>query len=93
MFSVKDHRILKHFNKTLSMSFLVIAVSTLNYGFDNNGYTTTQAMTPFIRQFGKFDETSGSYELPTAWLSMFNSLNFIGYAFGTVDTCVESYPS
>lgn len=64
------------------MSFLVVAVSTLNYGFDNNGYTTTQAMDPFIRQFGKVDPMTGKHELPTSWLSMFNSLNFIGYAFG-----------
>ncbi|KAF3807973.1 hypothetical protein GCG54_00015563, partial [Colletotrichum gloeosporioides] len=75
---------LKHFNRTLLLAFLIIATSTLNYGFNNNGYTTTQAMEPFIRQFGRLSQETGEYELDPAWLSMFNSLNYIGFAFGVI---------
>ncbi|CRK33463.1 hypothetical protein BN1708_001141 [Verticillium longisporum] len=84
MFTLSNHYIFQHFYKTLALSSLVIAISTLNYGFDNNSYMTSQAVEPFIRHFGSFDTRTGTYELPTAWLSMFKSLNYIGFAFGLV---------
>ncbi|PWY93218.1 sugar transporter [Aspergillus sclerotioniger CBS 115572] len=74
----------RHFNRHLTLSFLVIAISTLNYGFDQNGYTVIQAMDPFINQFGEYDQATGNYILSPSWLSLFNSLNYIGYAFGVV---------
>ncbi|KAJ6023663.1 sugar transporter [Penicillium herquei] len=74
----------RHFNRRLALSFLVIAISTLNYGFDQNGYTVIQAMDPFINQFGDYDKSSGTYVLSPSWLSLFNALNYIGYAFGVI---------
>ncbi|CAH0022149.1 unnamed protein product [Clonostachys rhizophaga] len=79
-----ENRILKHFNRQLSLSFLVIAISTLNYGFDNAGYSTTQAMEPFQKQFGNYDEATGKYRIPPQWLSLFNSLNYIGFGAGVI---------
>lgn len=77
-------RITKHFNATLTRSFLLIFLSTLNYGFDNQGFNTTEAMVPFKRQFGVLDPKTHKYVLPTYWLSLFNSLNYFGFAVGVM---------
>lgn len=74
--------ITKHFNKTLTKSFLLIFLSTLNYGLDNQGFSATQAMSAFQRQFGVYNEKTQTYALMTYWLSLFNSLNYIGFAAG-----------
>ncbi|KUL82581.1 hypothetical protein ZTR_09361 [Talaromyces verruculosus] len=76
--------ITKHFNKALARSFMVIFLSTLNYGFDNQGFSTSQAMAAFKHQFGEYDSKKGAYALPTYWLSLFNSLNYIGFAVGVM---------
>lgn len=41
-------------------------------------------MEPFQRQFGEWNEAAGMYRIPAAWLSLFNSLNYIGYAAGVI---------
>lgn len=76
------HGSLRHFNKQLLLACLLIAVSTFNYGFDNQGFATTQAMTAFTRQFGVYNAKTKTYALQTYWLSLFNSLNYIGFAAG-----------
>ncbi|CAK7204953.1 hypothetical protein SEUCBS139899_007715 [Sporothrix eucalyptigena] len=76
--------ITKHLNSTLAKSFVIIFLSTLNYGFDNQGFGTCQAMTPFARQFGEYNEKTGKYALLTYWLSLFDSLNYVGFAVGVV---------
>ncbi|KAH7303485.1 general substrate transporter [Stachybotrys elegans] len=81
---VSNNRIFKHFNSQLGLAFAVIAISTFNYGFDNAGYATTQAMEPFQRQFGEYDEEAGKYSIPPEWLSLFNSLNYIGFGAGVI---------
>lgn len=77
-------RIAKHFNGALTRSFLLIFLSTLNYGFDNQGFNTTQAMAPFKKQFGVFDHATHKYVLEPYWLSLFNSLNYVGFAVGVM---------
>ncbi|KAF6841064.1 sugar transporter [Colletotrichum musicola] len=81
---MSSNRILKHFNRTLGIAFTVVAISTFNYGFDNAGYSTTQAMDAFQQQFGDQDPVSGKWKIPPGWLSLFNSLNYIGFAAGVV---------
>lgn len=76
------NRITKHFNGVLARSFLLIFLSTLNYGFDNQGFNTTEAMIPFKREFGYLNPKTGKYALETYWLSLFNSLNYVGFAAG-----------
>lgn len=70
------------FNRQLSLAALLISVSTFNYGFDNQAFATTQAMDAFTRQFGDLDEKTGRYALEPSWLSLFNSINYVGFAFG-----------
>ncbi|KAI0026069.1 sugar transporter [Xylariomycetidae sp. FL0641] len=75
-------RLRSHFNKKLVLSLSVVAVSAFNFGFDNQGFSTAQAMDPFIRQFGVYNAEKDKYELQDYWLSLYSSLIFIGYAFG-----------
>lgn len=39
-------------------------------------------MDAFTKQFGTYDKASGTYELNSVWLSLFNSLNYIGFVVG-----------
>ncbi|KAF5976405.1 RGT2-like protein [Fusarium bulbicola] len=74
----------RFFNPRLALSCVLIAVSTFNYGFDNQAFATTQAMDAFDKQFGVWDEKTGKYVLEPSWLSLFNSLNYIGFAAGVL---------
>ncbi|KAM0277362.1 hypothetical protein ACHAQH_005879 [Verticillium albo-atrum] len=47
-------------------------------------------MDMFTKQFGDFDELKGKYVLPASWLSLFNSLNYIGFAAGVIIGSVVS---
>jgi hypothetical protein len=74
--------ITKHFNRTLALSCTLVAISQLNYGFDNQAFATTQSMTAFTKQFGDYNSKTGKYAIPAYYLSLLNSLNYIGFAFG-----------
>ncbi|KAG4273203.1 hypothetical protein FPRO04_09809 [Fusarium proliferatum] len=74
----------RFFNRRLALSCVLIAVSTFNYGFDNQAFATTQAMDAFDKQFGVWNEKTGTYVLEPSWLSLFNSLNYIGFAAGVL---------
>ncbi|GJC83317.1 MFS transporter fmqE [Colletotrichum liriopes] len=41
-------------------------------------------MDAFQRQFGEQNPTTGKWKLPTGWLALFNSLNYIGFAAGVI---------
>ncbi|KAF7550904.1 hypothetical protein G7Z17_g5393 [Cylindrodendrum hubeiense] len=73
------------FNRRLALACALIAVSTFNYGFDNQAFASTQAMDAFDKQFGVWDEATGAYILEPSWLSLFNSLNYIGFAVVPAD--------
>jgi SP family sugar:H+ symporter-like MFS transporter len=74
--------LLKHFNKQLILACSLVALSTFNYGFDNQAFATTQAMTPFTEQFGVYNSPTNAYVLEPYWLSLFNSMNYIGFGAG-----------
>ncbi|PLB43418.1 putative sugar transporter [Aspergillus steynii IBT 23096] len=79
---MKLPRFLSYFNKRLALACSLIAISSFNYGFDNQGFATTQAMDAFDRRFGKFDPDTQAYSLDPSWLSIFNSVNYAGFAVG-----------
>ncbi|KAL3450813.1 putative sugar transporter [Aspergillus insuetus] len=81
---LSNNRILKHFNRHLALAFAVISVSTFNYGFDNAAYNNTQAMEAFQAQFGVWSAATGKYMISPSWLSLFNSLNYIGFGAGVI---------
>ncbi|KAM5353707.1 hypothetical protein ACJ41O_000357 [Fusarium nematophilum] len=74
----------RYFNRHLVLSAVIIAVSTFNYGFDNQAFATTQAMNHFAKQFGHWNDATGKYVLDSEWLALFNSLNYIGFASGVL---------
>lgn len=72
----------KQFNTTLALSCTLVTLSQLSYGFDNQGFATTQSMTAFVKQFGDYNARTGTYAISTYFLSLLNSLNYIGFAVG-----------
>ncbi|KAF4967299.1 hypothetical protein FSARC_5129 [Fusarium sarcochroum] len=72
------------FNGRLIYACSIIALSQLNFGMDQSAFSNTQAMPFFKRQFGTFDEATGTYVLETVFLSLLNSVNFVGFVFGLV---------
>ncbi|KAI5459034.1 general substrate transporter [Mariannaea sp. PMI_226] len=79
---IKNNRIARHFNPQLAGAVGLIALSTLNYGFDNQGIATSQAMAAYKKQFGVYNPETGAWAIPTYWTSLLNSLNFVGFAVG-----------
>lgn len=75
-----NSRFIAHFNKRLVFSVCLVAVSAANYGFDNQGFSTAQAMTPFLKQFGVLG--SKGYQLQAYWLSLYSSVIWVGFAVG-----------
>lgn len=71
------------FNRRLTLSALLIAVSQFNFGFDQQGFAATQSMDAFDKQFGVWDVKKKTYVLPTVWLSYFNGFNYITFGLGT----------
>ncbi|RYP01161.1 hypothetical protein DL764_006284 [Monosporascus ibericus] len=77
-------RITGCFNGRLLYACGLIALSQVNFGMDQGAFNGTQAMEAFIRKFGVLNERTGQYELETYYLSLLNSLTYIGFAFGLV---------
>ncbi len=79
----KGHLALREtFNRKLTITVFLIAVSQFNFGFDQSGFSATQAMDAFDRQFGTYVPKMKKYILEPYWLSLFNSLNYISFGFG-----------
>ena len=72
----------RYLNTRLALACSLIALSSFNYGFDNQAFATTQAMNAFDKQFGYYDAKTKNYALEPYWLSLFNSLNYIGFRAG-----------
>ncbi|KAK6444273.1 hypothetical protein ACSS6W_008045 [Trichoderma asperelloides] len=79
---IRQNRFSRHFTPRLALSVALIALSTFNYGFDNQGIATSQAMLAYKKQFGDYNPKTNTYAVPTYYLSLLNSLNFIGFAVG-----------
>lgn len=53
-------------------------------GSDGASFGGVQAMTPFMKQFGKYSEEKGSYVLPKQLASLMNSIPLIGKFLGAI---------
>jgi MFS transporter, SP family, sugar:H+ symporter len=71
------------FNRRLFLTVLLITFPQFNFGFDQQGYSTTQAMDSFTRQFGVYDMKKKTWKLETTWLSYFNGFMYLGQGVGT----------
>ena len=72
----------KYFTKNLALACGLVAISTFNYAFDQQGFNSTQAMDSFNKTFGHYDPESETYILDTYYLSLLNSLVYVGFAVG-----------
>ena len=80
--SFLHNHLTRHFTPRLAGAVGLISISTLNYGFDNQGIATSQAMSSYKKQFGVYNPVTKTWAIPTYWTSLLNSLNFIGFAAG-----------
>ncbi|KAK7216998.1 hypothetical protein V2G26_005001 [Clonostachys chloroleuca] len=74
----------RFFNRFLAIAVSLIALSSFNHGFDNQAFATTQAMDAFDKRFGEYDPIKKISYLPSTWLALFHSLNYIGFAAGVI---------
>jgi MFS family permease len=70
------------FNRTLSLSISIIAISQFNFGFDQQAYATTQAMDHFEKQFGSYVAEDDTWTIRPYELSLLNSLPYMGFVVG-----------
>lgn len=82
--TMAQRRFMDCFNGRLLYAVSLIALSQLNFGMDQGAFAGTQAMTAFNKQFGVFNKEKKAYEIETYFLSLLNSLNYIGFAFGLI---------
>lgn len=75
-------RLASLFNGRLLCAIGLIAVSQFNFGFDQTAYATTQAMDSFERQFGHYNEAKDKYAIEPYFLSLLNSLPYLGFVIG-----------
>ncbi|KAH7035807.1 general substrate transporter [Microdochium trichocladiopsis] len=66
------------------MAILLITFSQFNFGFDQQGFSASQAMDSFAKQFGDYDPVKKTWALSAVWLSWFNGINYAGQAVGVV---------
>lgn len=83
----------KYFTKQLALACGLVAISTFNYAFDQQGFNSTQAMEYFNRSFGYFDKELDppAWTLHNYYLSLLNSLVYIGFAFGRYEKMTPSF--
>jgi SP family sugar:H+ symporter-like MFS transporter len=74
----------KYFNRQLALSCSLIALSSFNYAFDNQGYAQSQAMDAFTETFGEYNAAKGKYALNTQWLAFFNGFPYLAFAVGMI---------
>lgn len=72
------------FNRRLVFSCTLIALSQINFGFDQGVFTNTQAMDQFQKEFGEWNAENEEWVIEPYFISLLNSLNYIGFAVGIV---------
>ena len=78
----------RYFTKNLALACGLVAISTFNYAFDQQGFNSTQAMDSFSKTFGYCAYSKKmkkvTCQLDTYYLSLLNSLVYVGFAFGMI---------
>ncbi|TLD09672.1 hypothetical protein PspLS_11384 [Pyricularia sp. CBS 133598] len=79
-------RIPRAFNGRLALSVLLIAMSQVNFGLDLGIFSGSQAFPAFARDFGAFnpDLDPPRHEVEPYFLSLLNSLPYVGFMLGMV---------
>jgi MFS family permease len=79
-----DYGLLRNFNGQLAFSVAILMVSQVNYGMDLAAFSTTQAMSAFERQFGVYDPHTETWRIEPYFLSLLNSLTYVGQVAGVL---------
>lgn len=82
--SFRDHELIRSFNGQLAFAVALLMFSQVNYGMDLAAFSTTQAMDAFVQKFGVFDPVSKIYQIEPYFLSLLNSLTYIGQVAGVL---------
>ncbi|KAK5688048.1 hypothetical protein LTS10_000026 [Elasticomyces elasticus] len=68
----------------LWMFCTIYALGSIFFGYDGASFGGVQAMEPFLRTFGRWDDDRQKYYLPSGLQSLMNSIPLIGKFMGTV---------
>ncbi|RVX65996.1 hypothetical protein B0A52_09922 [Exophiala mesophila] len=80
----KNKGIIAAFNGRLTFTVFVLMLSQVNFGLDLSTYNTTQAMASFTKKFGVFNPVTGRYAIEPYFLSLLNSLTYVGQVAGVI---------
>ena len=81
---IQEHPIVRAFNGHLFFTCGVLLLSQVNYGMDQACFTTIQALPAFAKKFGKYDPETDDYAIEAYFLSLLNSLVYLGQVIGIV---------
>ncbi|KAJ9638738.1 hypothetical protein H2204_004214 [Knufia peltigerae] len=78
------NRIGENVNGRLAFASIVMMLSQINFGMDMVAFTNTQAMNAFNKKFGHYDAHLKRYAIDPYFLSLLNSLTYVGQVFGVL---------
>ncbi|OAL33785.1 hypothetical protein AYO20_06961 [Fonsecaea nubica] len=79
-----NNRITENVNGKLAFASTVMMLSQINFGMDLVAFSNTQAMSTFNKKFGHYNAKLERYALDPYFLSLLNSLTYVGQAFGVI---------
>jgi MFS transporter, SP family, sugar:H+ symporter len=74
----------RNFNGRLLYTVSILMLSQINFGADISTFSSTQAMDAFEKRFGQYNPETDSYALNPVYLSLLNSLTYIGQVAGVL---------
>ncbi|KAJ9607528.1 hypothetical protein H2200_007606 [Cladophialophora chaetospira] len=77
-------RISENVNGRLAFASTVMLMSQINFGMDLVAFSNTQAMSAFNKKFGSYNDKLHRYAVEPYFLSLLNSLTYVGQAFGVI---------
>lgn len=82
--AAKREGIIAAFNGRLLFTVSVLMLSQMNFGADVATFSATQAMDAFEERFGEYNVKTDSWALNPSYLSLLNSLTYIGQVAGVI---------
>jgi MFS transporter, SP family, sugar:H+ symporter len=77
-------QIKENVNGRLGFASAVMMLSQINFGMDLVAFANTQAMPAFNKKFGAYNAKLERYALDPYFLSLLNSLTYVGQVFGVI---------
>ena len=77
-------QLIRSVNGQLAFAVALLMFSQVNYGMDLTAFSVTQAMNAFDKKFGVFNPVSKTYQIQPYFLSLLNSLTYVGQVAGVL---------